>query len=481
MNDKAERLFLNGVGAKIYSSATAFIKEHGMEEKIKKGTLVGLSGGADSVMLLLFLLEYRKREGDFPILALHLNHGIRGDEADGDEEFSCELCRALSVEFLSVRKDIPGLARERGVGTEECARDVRYSEFARVVAKRDDISTIAVAHNADDNMETVLLNLLRGAGTRGAAGIPPVRDNIVRPLLPVSKEDIVSALHTAEISFVTDSTNLESDYNRNFIRNEITPLIRKLKERPEESFLRLSENLRSDDEYLQSLAESFISENECITSDALLSLHRAVRFRVFRIMAGFPLTSELCEKISSLLTKKNFSYSIGEKKTFVAEMGACRVEGEREGEFDFRYPVSIGMNEIGELSAAISLSHEKGDNSFSNVYNFSIHANLSSAIIDGGLYLRPRRDGDTIRYGNMTRKIKTLYSDAKIPRSKRELLPLLCDNVGVVWAPGFGVREDRDKKNSKEPLYACIGVLKKGEDPRVRMYLACEFKDKVLK
>ena len=481
MKDKVRRLFSEGCGGGIYSSAVAFMREHGMVEKIKSGTLVGLSGGADSVMLLLLLLEYREREGNFPILALHLNHSIRGDEADRDEEFSRSLCEALSVEFISVKKDIPMLARERGVGTEECARDVRYGEFSRIVSEREDISTIAVAHNADDNMETVLLNLLRGAGARGASGIPPVRDNIVRPLLPVSKEDIVFALGEAEISFVTDSTNLESDYSRNFIRNEITPRLRRLKERPEESFLRLSENLRSDDGCLNELAQRFSSENDTITCEALLSLHKAVRFRVLKIMSEISLSFELCEKISSLLTKKDFRYSLGGGKVFVAERGVCRVDAENTEMPDFEYRVSMGLNEIEELSAIFLLSYEKPDNSFSNVYNYSIHANLSSVIIDGDLYLRSRRDGDTIRYGKMTRKIKTLYSDAKIPRSKRQLLPLLCDNNGVVWAPGFGVREDRPRTDAAAPLYAQISVSPKGNATPVRMYLACEFKDKVLK
>jgi tRNA(Ile)-lysidine synthetase-like protein len=216
-------------------------------------------------------------------------------------------------------------------------------------------------------------------------------------------------------------------------------------------------------------------------ADELLGLHPAVRARVYKKMAGMAISGEICAKLSELLQKRNFSYSIGSGLTFVCELGVCSVHSDTEKTAEYKYYVNEGKNEISEYSLDFLLTRTAPDNSFSNVYKISIQADLSSAIIDGGLYLRPRRDGDTIRYGNMTRKIKTLYSDAKIPRSKRALLPLLCDNVGVVWAPGFGVREDRDKKNSKEPLYACIGVLKKGEDPRVRMYLTCEFKDKVLK
>ena len=475
MKDKIKSLFSSGKGADIYDASVAFIEEQSMRERIFRGTLVGLSGGADSVMLLLFLIEYRRREGDFPLLAFHLNHMIRGDEANRDEEYSRQLCDLLSVEFISKSVDIPTIAKERRVGTEECARNVRYSEFSKIILSRTDISTIAVAHNADDNMETVLLNILRGAGSRGASGIPPVRDNIIRPLLKISKSDIVEALFSSGIPFVTDSTNLSSDYKRNYIRNEVVAKIRGAFERPEISFSRLSANLRSDNECLESIADSFLSRHIEVYNTDLLGLHPAIRSRVIRRMAGIAISTDIDTKISKLLSKNNFAYSIGEGLRFVCELGVCKVEHESDKSEDFRFLVAPGVTDIFEYSSAFFLSDLPPDNSFLNVYKFSIQANLSSAIIVGDLFLRPKAEGDEIFYGGMTRKLKKLFNDKKIPPSIRNLIPMLCDERGIVWAPGFGVRDDGVKIGEGKPLYAAIGVNMPDNNAR-RMYLPCEFK-----
>lgn len=475
MKDKIKALFSSGKGADIYNASLAFIEEYSMRERIFKGTLVGLSGGADSVMLLLFLIEYRRREGDFPLVAFHLNHMIRDEEADRDEEYSRVLCNSLSIDFISKRVDIPTLAKELRIGTEECARNVRYKEFSEIIESRNDVFTIAVAHNADDNMETVLLNILRGAGTRGASGIPPVRDNIVRPLLKIAKSDIVESLSSSGIPFVTDSTNLSSDYKRNYIRNEVVAKIRSAFERPEVSFSRLSANLRSDDECLECIADKFLAEHTEVNNTDLLGLHPSIRSRVIKKMAGITVSTDTAMKISKLLSKNNFAYSIGEGLRFVCELGACKVEPESDKSVNFRFRVKSGVTDIPEYSSAFFLSDYPPDNSFLNVYKFSIQANLSSAIIVGDLFLRPKMAGDEIFYGGMTRKLKKLFNDNKIPPSVRNLIPMLCDDRGIVWAPGFGVRDDGVKIGEGKPLYAVIGVNMPDNNAR-RMHLPCEFK-----
>ena len=156
-------LFKSEIGRRIYDSAVLAIERYSMADAIRRGVLIGLSGGADSVMLLLVLLEYRRRGAYFPILAVHINHGIRGDEALRDEEFSKQLSKELGVEFLSVSLDVPKMAKVAGVGIEEAARNARYSEFEKIISGRNDVSTICVAHNATDNVETVLMNIFRGS------------------------------------------------------------------------------------------------------------------------------------------------------------------------------------------------------------------------------------------------------------------------------------------------------------------------------
>ena len=222
-------MFASKKGSELYERIVTTVEREGMSALIERGVLVGFSGGADSVFLACFLTEYRRRRGgSFKILALHVNHGIRGDEADRDEQFSKSFARELDIEFESRSVDVPSIAKEHGIGIEEAARNARYSIFNEIISSRNDIFTIAVAHNATDNTETVLMNILRGSGLSGVSGIKPVRDNIVRPVIAVSKEEITDILSEYGISYVTDSTNLSTDYSRNYVRNEILPLFKRL-------------------------------------------------------------------------------------------------------------------------------------------------------------------------------------------------------------------------------------------------------------
>ena len=149
-------------------------------------------------------------------------------------------------------------------GIEEAARIARYSAFNDIIRGRSDISTIAVAHNMSDNAETVIFNLLRGSGTRGAAGIRPVRDNIVRPLISVNKSDIVAALEYVDFYYVTDSTNTSTYYTRNYIRHKIVPKLAHINDDPERMLKRFSDNARSDDDFITSLAVGFVAERNII-------------------------------------------------------------------------------------------------------------------------------------------------------------------------------------------------------------------------
>ena len=427
-----------------------------MAEAISRGVLVGLSGGADSVMLLHLLSEYKRTVCPaFSILAVHVNHGIRGDEADRDECFAGELAASLGVEFISRRIDVPSLATECGKSLEEAARDARYAIFADIILGRDDISTIALGHNATDNLETVIFNMMRGAGSRGIAGIPPTRDNLVRPMIYIKKADITEALDSADISYVTDSTNSDVAYTRNYIRHEIIPALSKLTDSPEVSARRLSQNIRVDDEYINGVADAFLSDADGDPkADALASLHSAVLFRVISKMAasaGARAPERVhVKKIRELLPLGAFSYDLPGDFSFISSCGVCRVV-KRGQRCDFEYPVSLGVTEMPEFSASLLLSESRAEISH-NVYKFSIHADLSSAIIEDGLCIRPRRDGDEYRYGGMTHKLKKMLIDAKIPRDLRDRIPVLADSRGVVWVPGFGVRDD----GGTEPLHASL-------------------------
>ena len=474
-----EQMF-SGIGKNIYTSAEKTLNSFEMRKNIEGGVLVGLSGGADSVMLLCFLLEYRRcLKLHFPIVAVHINHMIRGAEAERDEEFSRFLCEGLDVEFLARRIDVPFLAERFHMSTEEAARKYRYYEFDKIISGREDLSSIAVAHNMSDNAETVVFNILRGSGARGAAGIPPVRDNIIRPLISVSKSDIVSALNDVGIPYVTDSTNLSDDYSRNYIRQNIMPSFERIAKDPEKMISRFADNMRSDDDFIRGCAEQFILEHTEIRNFDLLSLHSSVYARVLALMAarvGASVSYRIAADIRGLLSKDNFSYSLIGKATFICERGVCRVSYTVGNKVDYCFEVGEGVTDLSPLNAHFILSREKVEKTYSNVYKISIQANISSAIIDGSLYLRPKKDGDTVYYGGMTHKLKKLFSDRKIPPSKRRLIPVLCDNSGVVWVPGFGVRDDCEGKEQGNDLYVFLGITPDNDSDSDRLYSGSEFR-----
>ena len=477
--DRLDKLFSSELGKKIFSEFLRAISDFNMQPLIDGGVLIGLSGGADSVMLLCLLLEYRRRTRFFNITALHVNHMIRGVDADEDEEFSSQLCESFGIEFLSEKINVPKMAKATGVGLEECARNVRYSKFAELIRGRNDINALAIAHNANDNLETVLSNIIRGTGTRGAAGIPPIRDNIIRPMIYVKKVEIVRALEFAGISYVTDKTNFENDYKRNFLRNEIVSRLESKFESVVDMATRLSSNLRCDDDFITVTAEKFIDDNNPITLCALRSLHKAVFIRVISILSdGASLSSLIIDDVYDLIKRSDkFSYSLPGGKRFIAEAGICKIVSIRdEKEYDYRFEISSGKNELSGFDADFFVFGEKLDKESLNIYKISIYADISSAIIEGNLHLRPRREGDTVFYGGITRKIKKLYSDRKIPPSVRDSIPLLCDGKGVVWVPGFGVRDDIRCKSEKNPCYVALAIGKSDEMFDYRLHSGSEYK-----
>lgn len=470
MEDKLSSLFQSKIGASVYRKAKETISKYNMLPMIKEGVLVGLSGGADSVMLLLFLLEYRKEVGNFDLLAVHVNHGIRGDEAKRDELFSYELARSLGVELLSFEIDVPSISKKTGLGLEETARKERYSCFDNIIRSRNDIKTVAVAHNATDNLETVIFNLMRGAGTLGLAGIPAVRENIIRPLISVSKNDILSALDGCGVRYVFDSTNDSCDYSRNRIRNRILPELKQLTKSPEEMAGRASELLRSDCEFIQLEAEAFLKKcNRSISKDALLALHPAVFGRVIKKMCE---DSGCCGiehihimKIRELLARDNFSVSLPSGFRFVCEYGKCNLRCE-ESSGQFLVHLSLGENKLDEYGTVVILSHKKDVEFSRNVHKIAIQERISSDIIVGDIYVRSKNDGDSYRYGGHTHKLKKMLSDRKIPRSFRDRIPVFCDSLGIFWVPGFSVRD-----GVKSDKYLYITILTANECDNNAFYI----------
>ena len=255
--------------------------------------LCAVSGGADSMFLLHWLNAHSEKLG-ISITAAHFEHGIRGEESLRDCRFVEEFCREHGIAFVCEHGDVPRYASDRGIGTEEAARELRYA-FLKRTAQSLGCSRIATAHNADDNAETILFNLIRGTGSAGLCGIPAVRENIVRPLLGVSRDEIESYLSDNGVPHVEDSTNFSDDYTRNRIRHEIVPLMKKINPAFSASAGRTAELLKSDDEFISGYSAEFIASEYAdgsVSVEALSRLHPAVASRVIRMLCPKPLQAE---------------------------------------------------------------------------------------------------------------------------------------------------------------------------------------------
>ena len=450
MESKIEKMFSSPKGKLAYGKCLKALSDYSMYDKLHSGVVVGFSGGADSVFLLSFLTEYLKRNNcRVPLVACHVEHGIRAEEAIRDLEFSRAFCQSLQVEFFEFHFDVPSIASNESIGLEEAGRNARYSAFHEIINSRNDIGAIAVAHNSTDNAETCILNILRGSGGLGASGIPPVRDNIIRPLIYLAKSEILSLLDESGIEYVVDSSNFSSDYSRNYIRNEILPMLRHINDNVEDAFSKLSSSLRIDNAYISSYAEDIVAKNDnALPIELLRNLDAAVLSRVLILFCqknGASVNSKQIAEISRLIIKDSFSVTVIGGFDFVCSMGICRLVGNEKKENDFSLVLKLGLNPLPGYNGAIALV-KGGDKEFLktylNVYNFSIFNSLSSVIIEGSLRVRFKLDGDAYRYGGMHHKLKKVFNDRSVPAFERNNIPVVCDDKGIVWVPGLPCRDD---------------------------------------
>lgn len=460
------------------------------EMPLDHGVLVGYSGGPDSSALLHYLCKRGVR-----VTAAHLNHGIRGAEANRDETFCRHNCAALGVDFVAGRADVPAIAKASGRTVEEAARVERYAFFRRVIDEMpegDRPEVIATAHNADDNAETVIFNLLRGSGTRGLAGIPPVRGKrhrIIRPLIYTTKSELLAYCVAEGVEYVTDSTNADTDYTRNYIRAEIVPRLYRINPSPEEAISRLCSIMRDDDACLRGLARDFCAEYATGSSaprEALARLHPAVRSRVLmtlyreacgegrgslgyeHVRSVMALLSEgetgsrldLPGRIRFVMTKTDAS--------FLTEEEYNRLTGEKG---PFEHPLSIGLSRFDNFDIELRMGDgvetdgkspenpdgtEKIKRTNEIIYKKSIKANLAFDRIRGNLFARSRRPGDRYALCGVNRKVKKLLGEYGVPVWERDALPFLCDDDGIIWIPGFPVRDGMSPAEGERTLEATV-------------------------
>lgn len=430
--------------------------------------IVGLSGGADSVALLHFLSEQRGRFG-FELRAAHINHMLRASESERDEQFVRNLCEKMSIRLDVLRADIDSEAKKRGVGQEECGRQVRYEFFQSL---SDENTLIATAHTLSDSLETVLLNMTRGTGIHGLCGIPAVRGNIIRPLIECTRQDIEQYCADNGLEFVNDSSNFSRDYNRNVVRLDIIPKLLEINPSLYKVVLRMIRNNVADDEYLYSVAKQLADDSqrdEGFDVSTLLSAPAPVRLRAISVLAkkncDIILEDVHSAAVDSLLQKGSGMTDLPQKNTCTVINGRLFFNKSVVQDIDnFSCEMENGetVTPVGNAMVNIVTAEE-----YEKIYKKS-KKYLKNAFdydkISGKLFFRNRIFGDEICLSGRkcTKSLKKLFNEAKIPSGERSRVLMLCDDVGIVWIDGFGVAE-RVKVSDATENILIVGIQNKEE------------------
>lgn len=286
----------------MWSKVSAYINKH----KLLNANdlyIVALSGGADSVALLLLL-----KEGGFNVHAAHCNFLLRGSESDRDEAFCVDLCRQLGVELHRAHFATREYAEAHKVSVEMAARELRYNWFEQL---RKDIGAvgICVAHHRDDSVETVLLNMIRGTGLRGLTGIQPRNGYVLRPLLCVSRDEIEHFLAKRGQKYVIDSTNLETDVKRNKVRLQVLPLLRTLNPAVSDNIQRMVENVAEAQIVLDSLLDNFKKHNTLELSE--LEKYGSSEYVIYEWLKNYGFNGTQARQVLEAETGKIMSSSQG--------------------------------------------------------------------------------------------------------------------------------------------------------------------------
>ncbi len=421
-------------------------------------TLVGFSGGADSTALLHILVEFL---GKKRIVAFHLDHMLRGAESQRDEEFCRAFCHANDITFVSKQINI----REYGeTAIEETARRLRYEAFEEV-ATAYGCTTVSLAHHAGDNLETMLFHLCRGTGLTGLCGIPPKRPlgalTVVRPLLDCTKEEIFTYLQEHSLSYVTDSTNADTDYTRNFIRHEILPKLSDIHPNAAENARRTADILRETDAHLKEEAQALLANTDEASSpiEMLRSLPPSLRHEVLQTLygraGGSSLSAVQSEAVSALILheKTNKKVSLTGNITALLDGKMLRFLREKEEKSTVlteTFPLKMGKNT--PLDGTFVYLGAPSDDFFEvkkDEILFTATARIPFASLPT-LHLRPRKNGESYRFGGMTRSLKKLLSGED---SRTKARPLLCDEDGILWHPNFKIADRADAEDGVDILY----------------------------
>ena len=440
----------------VLEKAKKAINEYKMLENVST-VVVGLSGGADSVCLL-HVLNLLKNDCNLNLIAAHVNHGIRGEEANADAVFSMNFAESLNVHFSLLKANCVEEAEESGETLEEAGRRIRYEFFDMLC--EDETYVIATAHNSNDNLETVVFNITRGSALSGAKGIPPKRDNIIRPLIFCTREEIEGYCKENNLSFVTDSTNLSDDYTRNRIRHNVLPELQKVNSNVVEAFTRFSESVRIDDDYLDSVAENALGKaklSECSYNiEVINSLHLSIKRRVIlKAIERFSKELPDSKKVNAVLSCISENSKIQLYKNCYCESKENELKffnNDNNKECEKQEPKILECESFSVDFGGYTVKGEYFSKTSQKINDLLLDNLIDCDTINGKLILRTRNEGDkiTLFRRGVTKTLKKLFIEDDIPKEKRGFIPVLADETGVVWVSGFGVNKNNAvKENTK--------------------------------
>ncbi len=413
--------------------------------------IVGVSGGADSICLVLVLLELQKTIG-FEMVAVHVNHGLRGEDANRDQSFVEQFCKRHAIPCESYFANVELIAKKRKQSTEEAGREVRREFFAKALQDHGG-TKIALAHHQDDSAETFFLHLSRGTGLRGLGGISPIKGNVIRPLLCVRRKEVEAYLESAGEPYCVDQTNKSDQYTRNRIRNHVLPYLEEqVNRKTVEHMNETMEQIRQVQELLDTLTQDAWESCVCKEEEGYRIEEASYRAQpgviqsllLKRVMAELSGCEKDLEVIHVSQVQELFEKQTGRKIDLPYQMEAsrtyrgvfiCKKEAS-EAIFskEIRYDLSQGDVEFEYGNQKISCKITATD-----VFEKNNTERFNCDIIKGNISFRTRREGDyiTIHPDGRTQKLKSYFINEKIPQKERDQILLVAEGNHVLWIVGY--------------------------------------------
>jgi tRNA(Ile)-lysidine synthase len=423
--------------------------------------LVAVSGGVDSIVLLHLLHELREELG-ISLAVAHLDHRIRA-ESSADAEFVAREAGRLGLPLILEARDVPAYAKERGLSLEEAAREVRY-QFLEEAAAKVRAAKIALGHHRDDLVETLLLNLIRGAGLAGLRGMAPVRGSFIRPLIDCSRAEIEAFAQERGLRYCQDRTNLEQRFLRNRVRMELLPLLEGYRPGVAARLAQTARILGEASAYLEGLAGERLGKMVLTEGEEGLVLDRRMFLAEEPLLQSFILR-EAVRRLRGSLRDLEFEHlrkmrelsaqpeTEGQAElhlpgglTFFRRGGRLILSKARPGvpkpeAYAYEFPLRLGENLFNELGWQFTLEEVEPPLEFDLD---PLKAVIDRARIVEPLFIRNWRPGDRFRPLGMRgmKKLQDLFVDEKVPQEERARVPLVCDRRGIIWVVGLRLSED---------------------------------------